>query len=252
MANNKVTIDGRTIIDLSQDTVTSSDDITAGKYAHLRTGERVLGTGQSGGSNPLSGKIIAVNGDSICAGAGNNGVGYADIIADNEGMTIQNIAVGGATIATGTGQTHIISTSISDMRSDADYIILEGGVNDPDFNVSLGTLTSGYTDTLNTATFAGGFEQMLKSAIARFPGKKIGYVFVHKCGNFGTSWYNIAKQACEKWGIPYCDLNTQAPPLGYITALANAYTSSGDGFHPNADGYNAYYVPKITAWLKTL
>ena len=178
MANNKVTIDGRTIIDLSQDTVTSSSDIAEGKYAHLRTGERVLGTGQSG-SNPLSGKIIAVNGDSICAGAGNNGVGYADIIADNEGMTIQNIAVGGATIATGTGQAHIISTSISDMRSDADYVILEGGVNDPDFGVSLGTLTSGYTATLTTSTFAGGFEQMLKSALARFPGKKIGYVFVH-------------------------------------------------------------------------
>lgn len=48
------------------------------------------------------------------------------------------------------------------------------------------------------------------------------------------------------------DLNTQAPPLGYIDALKTAYTNNGDGFHPNADGYNAYYVPKITAWMKTL
>lgn len=252
MANNKVTIDGRTIIDLSQDTVTSSDDIAEGKYAHLRTGARVLGTGQGSSSNPLSGKIIAVTGDSICRGVGNNNNGYAEIIAENNGMTVQNLSAGGATVATGTGQAGIISTSVGSLRSDADYIILEGGVNDPDFNVSLGTLTSGYTATLTTTTFAGGFEYMLKSALERFPGKKIGYVFVHKCGNFTDSWYSIAKQACEKWGIPYCDLNTQAPPLGYITALANAYTSSGDGFHPNADGYNAYYVPKITAWLKTL
>lgn len=123
---------------------------------------------------------------------------------------------------------------------------------DPDFGVSLGTLSSGYTATLDTTTFAGGFETMLKNALARFPGKKIGYIFVHKCGNFSENHYNIAKQACEKWGIPYCDLNTQAPPLGYISAFAQAYTNNGDGFHPNADGYNAYYVPKITAWMKTL
>lgn len=50
---NKITVkDGNNIIreiDLSQDTITSADDISAGKYGHLNTGERVLGTGQGGG-----------------------------------------------------------------------------------------------------------------------------------------------------------------------------------------------------------
>lgn len=252
MATNKVTIDGRTVIDLSQDTVTSSDDIAEGKYGHLRSGERVLGTGSGSSSNPLTGKILSTNGDSICAGAGNNGDGFPELIAAANGMTLQNIAVGGATIATGTNASHIICTSITDMRSDADYILLEGGVNDPDFGVSLGTLTSGYTDTLNTATFAGGFEQMLKSAIARFPGKKIGYVFVHKCGNFSSNHYDIAVSACKKWGIPYCDLYTLVPPLAFIDSLRTVYTSSGDGYHPNQAGYEAYYVDQITAWMKTL
>lgn len=253
MAKNKVTVDGRTIIDLSTTGITSSDDIPSGVYGYLRTGERVLGTGQiGGGDNPLSGKILAVNGDSICAGAGNDGVGYAEMIATANDMTLDNDSVGGATIATGTASSHYICTTISSMRSDADYVILEGGVNDPDFGVSLGTLSDGYTATLDTTTFAGGFETMLKNALARFPGKKIGYIFVHKCGNFSSSYYNIAKEACEKWGIPYCDLNTQAPPLGYISALQTAYTANGDGYHPNADGYSLYYVPKITAWLKTL
>lgn len=55
MANNpyvnKVQLaNGTTLIDLSQDTVTSSDDIVAGKYGHLCTGERVLGT--AGGVTP--------------------------------------------------------------------------------------------------------------------------------------------------------------------------------------------------------
>ena len=252
MAKNKFTVDGTTYIDLSTTGIETADDIPAGKIGYLRTGERVTGTGGNMGTNPLTGKILAANGDSICRGVGNNDIGYVDIIGTNNGMTVQNIGVGGATIATGTAVSHYISTSISDMRSDADYILLEGGVNDPDFGVSLGTLSSGYTATLDTTTFAGGFETMLKNALARFPGKKIGYIFVHKCGNFSTNHYNIAKQACEKWGIPYCDLNTQAPPLGYISALSQAYTNNGDGFHPNADGYNAYYVPKITAWMKTL
>lgn len=99
---------------------------------------------------------------------------------------------------------------------------------------------------------------MLKSAIARFPEAKIGYIFIHKCvasfdSRVANSYYGIAKACCEKWGIPYCDLNTQTPPLGHISALAQAYTvNGGDGIHPNEDGYRLFYVPKITAWLKTL
>lgn len=52
---NKLTVkDGNSTIreiDLSQDTVSSAADIMSGKYGHLNTGERVLGTGQ-GGSTP--------------------------------------------------------------------------------------------------------------------------------------------------------------------------------------------------------
>lgn len=207
-------------------------------------------------SNPLSGKIASFNGDSICAGAGFSG-GYASIIGQENNMTIDNISVSGATIASGTNVAHIISTSINDMRADADYIILEGGVNDADMQVTLGSITEGYADSLDTTTFAGAFETMLKSAITRYPNKKIGYIFAHKVSNrFDSrttgSYYNIAKAACEKWGIPYLDLNTMTSPIGYIDALKTAYTSSGDGYHPNENGYRLFYVPKITAWMKTL
>lgn len=206
--------------------------------------------------NPLKGKIASFNGDSIAAGAGFSG-GYASIIGNENGMVIENISISGATITPTQGIAHIISTSIVDMRADADYVILEGGVNDADLQVTLGTITGGYTSTLDTTTFSGAFEDMLKSALSRFPGKKIGYIFVHKASaSFDSrttnSYYNVAKEACEKWGIPYLDLNTEAPPLGYIDSLKSAYTSNADGYHPNEAGYRAYYVPKITAWMKTL
>ena len=206
--------------------------------------------------NPLAGKIASFNGDSICAGAGFAG-GYASIIGTENGMTVENVAVSGATITPHTGIAHIISTSIDDMREDADYVILEGGVNDADYQITLGSLTSGYSDTLDTSTFAGAFENMLKSALDRFPGKKIGFIIVHKCSSSfdsrsTSSYYSVCVEACKKWGIPYLDLNTEIPPLGFVADLKEAYTSSGDGFHPNEDGYKAYYVPKITAWMKTL
>ncbi len=258
MGVNKITIDGVTKINLLNTDIESPADIPTGKRGYLKTGELVTGTGGNM-SNPLSGKILAVTGDSICAGTGYAG-GYAGIIGTENNMTVQNVAAGGATVAD-IGVDFTIRGSISDMRADADYVIIEGGINDSWYNntgVTLGTITSGYTDTLNTSTFAGAMESMFKAALARFPEAKIGFIFIHKCSdNFDSrvanSYYGVAKQACEKWGIPYCDLNTQTPAIGHISALASAYTvNGGDGIHPNEDGYRLFYVPKITAWMKTL
>lgn len=49
MAKNKVVYNGQTIIDLSQDTVSSAADIVAGKVGHLRDGTQVTGTASGGG-----------------------------------------------------------------------------------------------------------------------------------------------------------------------------------------------------------
>ena len=255
MGVNKITIDGVTKINLLNTDIESPADIPTGKRGYLKTGELVTGTGGNM-SNPLTGKILAVTGDSICAGEGYTG-GYAKIIGDDNGMTVQNIGVGGGTVVNSSGR-FCISTSIADLRADADYVILEGGANDAWNVITEGTITSGFSDALNTGTFAGAFETMLKSAINRFPTAKIGYIFIHKWAsqwdnrNANGNYYGIAKAACEKWGIPYCDLNTETPPIGYISALASAYTANGDGMHPTEQGYRLFYVPKITAWMKTL
>lgn len=220
--------------------------------------EKLELTGSGGGSiNPLSGKILSATGDSIAAGAGNNGSGYPEIVTSDNNMTLQNIAVGGGTVAYVNANTFCISRSISSMRSDADFVLLEGGGNDADSGVPLGTLSSGYTATLDDTTFAGAIESMFKSALVRFPNKKIGYVFIHKCASLfdsrvSNSYYDMAKSACEKWGIPYLDLNTQVPPLNYITDLRTTYTANADGYHPNELGYRTFYVPKVTAFLSTM
>lgn len=50
MAINKVQYGNNTLIDLSQDTVSSAADIVSGKVGHLRDGTRVTGTASGGGS----------------------------------------------------------------------------------------------------------------------------------------------------------------------------------------------------------
>lgn len=47
---NKVTLNGDTLIDLSQDTVSSASDIVAGKVGHLNDGTQVTGTYAGGGA----------------------------------------------------------------------------------------------------------------------------------------------------------------------------------------------------------
>lgn len=212
-------------------------------------------------NNPLYEKTIAFNGDSICAGAGFAG-GYGKIIAEKNNMGYENVAVGGGTITAETysGETkrHWICRTIENMNADADYAIFEGGVNDAALRIPLGVMSDGYSAELDDTTFIGAFESMLKQAVTKFMGKKIGYIAVHKMtAKYDSrypenSYYYAAKECCEKWGVPFLDLNTQTPPLNNIASLREAFTHNGDGWHPNEAGYNAFYVPKIEAWLKTL
>ena len=222
---------------------------------------RVLPVTPEQADSKLRGKIVSFNGDSICEGAGLKG-GYGKIIANRYNMVYENIGVSGGTItaelynSSGNAR-HWISRTISNMREDADYIILEGGVNDASLNAPKGEITEGYTATLDDTTYCGAFESMLKQAIERFPGKKIGYIMVHKMtANYNSETpdkhYYWSKQICEKWGVPYLDLNIECPPLNYIPSLKTTYTHNGDGWHPNELGYEKYYVDKIIAFMERL
>ena len=219
--------------------------------------------------NVLYGKYISFNGDSICEGLGYRG-GYAKIIAEENSMKCQNIGVGGATITFGIPNLngnlrHCISDTIDDMDKNADYAIIEGGVNDAGHGVPLGHLSEKYEDEYSQTNFYGAFEHMLKHLVTRFEGKKYGYIAVHQMSvdfrvtnDPKTSYYWAARRCCEKWGVPFLDLNATLPPFGffkpdtYLFELRKKYTYNSDGCHPNEEGYKKYYVPKITEWLKTL
>ncbi|MDK0640419.1 BppU family phage baseplate upper protein [Clostridium perfringens] len=212
-------------------------------------------------TNPLYGKIITANGDSICYGAGFTG-GFVKIIAEKNGMTYQNIAVNGATVTAGTVDSntsenrHWICRTISNMREDADYCLLEGSVNDIGDNVTFGSITDTMAASLDDTTFCGAFESMLKQATLRFKGKKIGFILVHRMFNldhdYHTKYYPAILKMCEKWGVPLCNLYTTVPSLNLINDLKQLYTKNADGWHPNEEGYRKYYCDKIEQFLISL
>lgn len=189
--------------------------------------------------NPLYGKKVLFNGDSICAAStdSENNLAWAGRIILNNSMIGKNYAESGGTISSenyrsdGTAY-HWISENIETMYAenpDADYIIFEGGTNDADLlgsiindNTSerLGAFTLGdFSGDYDLNTFCGAFENLCYKATNYWSGKKIGYVVAYKMAgqsgltsgytkekNNRRAYFDIAMQICEKWGIPVLNL----------------------------------------------
>lgn len=219
--------------------------------------------------NPLYGKTMAATGDSITATVSNRKyAGYAKIIAERNLMAYETKAIWGATIARGISETSgCILDTIGQMREDADYVILSGGANDfyalSSGRETLGAVSNGYTSELDETTFCGALESMCAQAIERWPGKKLLYVITHRMLDISNEsledWVTTMIGILRKWGIPYVDLWHEMPSL-MLPGLKDRYTSNGntvydgtgDGLHPNEEGYRRYYVPVIEARLKGL
>lgn len=218
--------------------------------------------------NPLYGKKVSFLGDSICAGSSESTSylgGYGKIIADRNSMVYENVARGGATV---TAETYSRSTGnakpwlcrmVDNMSADADYAIIEGGINDgwdETVREKIGAITKGYDAELDDTTYYGAFESMLKQLVTKFKGKKIGYIAVPKIHSLFDSsqnapnFYHIALECCAKWGVSVCDLNIITPPAEYLSDLGTEYTA--DGTHPTYEGYLKYYCDPIEAWMRTL
>lgn len=221
-------------------------------------------------NNVLSGKTISCDGDSIMQGNENSNISYYDLIIENYNMVQQSkAAVGGATIATGTQSSgvdrHWISSSVLNINTNSDYILINGGFNDYSIKVDLGEITETFTDTIDSTTFAGGMELLCRNLLNRFNnGQKILFVFNH---NINATWYtknsasssgktfedyfNIQVAVLKKYGIPYIDLIHESQFNTILDFYKNTYTD-GDGVHPNTNGYNKFYVDKIVSKMKQL
>lgn len=210
-------------------------------------------------NNILNGKSISIIGDSIAEATGQGGGGYATLL-QNIGMDVTKLAVGGATIMpnipSSSGIRWCISENVNNLEI-SDYILMEGGVNDASLRLKIGEGNFNFTPPFDTSTFYGALDSLFYKACMRFKNKKMAFLIVHKCDNQFSSpngtYYNAVVYACKKWGIPFLDLSSECIPLYYLPPeIRNTYTVSGDGWHPNALGYETLYFPKIKSFLQTL
>lgn len=119
-------------------------------------------------TNYLKGKVLSVTGDSEAAG---HTIGkqnsYGNLIAARNGMTINNYAVNGRKLRTGT-ETSLVDT-YQEIALNSDYILVQIGYNDG-FNVGI------EDDSADTTTFKGAFNVLVQGLQSRYPTAKIGFI----------------------------------------------------------------------------
>ena len=147
---------------------------------------------------------------------------------------------------------HWESTDITTMHTEypsADYVILEACLNDAFNAVPFGTLSEGFSETLNASTYYGSFETMLRDAITNFPTAKIGLIIPYRPSADVNDYQDKALEVARKYSIPVLDLR-------YDSGLCQQNTAQSallfyDNTHINQDGYD-FITPKIEAWMKQL
>ena len=223
-----------------------------------------------------------------------NGRGWGYRMRENYGMTVTIAAQAGQAMSTvrDAYMNPIYKQLEINKNNSYDYVILEGGFNDIMGNeqsteketAPLGTMSDSYDlASFDRSTFASGLEHLLCYATTTFPNAKIGFIITFETpysnrGN-GTNdgantkkYFDLAKQICDKWNVPYLDFYDGAAADGtkffdifypegrtLVSQYPNGLPSSQygtlqnikDDIHPNKAGYDATYG-YIAQWMQTL
>ena len=210
--------------------------------------------------NPYKGKTIVGFGDSVFAGWGwKEGTGIIQPLKEKyPDATWINKAESGANMAVTSSPAHTpIVNQITSYTGAADAIIFDGGVNDKNNGISIGSITAGYDATYDTSTFCGALESSLQYIMDRYPLAVKLYIIPHsfaKDNSYVDSIYSKAIEICEKWNMPYLDMRVYSQ-IAMTSANKDKYTynpnsKKGDGVHPNETWYRTFYSPVIDQALQ--
>lgn len=224
--------------------------------------------------NPLLGKKIVYDGDSICESRtgsyANNGGSYPKLISEITKSGYENQGVSGARLITKgeSGSFHSIVDNVTNLSLDGDIYCFEGGINDYYFNSPLGDFfETEYSSEFDTTTVCGALETIFNYALNHFVGKAICFIIVHKvastayapntAGNTFSEYREKIVGICRKYSIPYYDAFAESGLNGWNNTQNTAFLDAGDsglpdGIHPNKEGYLRYYVPQLIALFKRI
>ncbi len=211
--------------------------------------------------NKLYGKSLFAAGDSVAFGFGSGGKSYADIIAEKNKMSMKKVAVSGTTFAKRDGTTNSILEQVQMMDKLYDYVLIEGGFNDyfqKDKGVSIGTMPKNMNSSRDDKTTYGALDSICLWLKQNYPASKILFVVPHKImtitGVIDSGFYpylQAIRDVCEKYSISYADIALKGGCTPFYQEFRDTYFS-GDGIHPNLEGYETFYVPRIEAEMEML
>ena len=213
-------------------------------------------------TNPYKGKTIVVFGDSILVGWGwKEGTGIIQPLKEKYTDAVWiNKAESGANMAVTSNPSHTpIVTQIKNYTGAADAIIFDGGVNDINSSIPVGSIESGYDASYNTRTFCGALESALQHIMDRYPLAVKLYIIPHsfaKDNSYVDSIYSKAIEICDKWNMPYLDMR-KCSQIAMTSKNKSKYTRNansgvGDGVHPVESWYRTFYSPVIDQKLRNL
>ena len=228
------------------------------------------------GEFPLEGKSIVAFGDSIVAGHKYETASFVDFVAQKEGMNVQKkYAINGASIMEYNSYGGMILTKQienADASLAPDYVIFDGGTNDAEYLVN-NQDKFGDKDSTDTTTFAGAFRATIQALKEKYPSAKLVYVAVHKLGardaDVQAKLHELELAICEDMGVNVSNIyddttldtsdadmkakysfdslsNAGVPQSGTDGAGTNA-----TGTHPNFKAIEEFYVPTVSATLRT-
>ena len=218
------------------------------------------GNGQD--KNVYVGKTIVAFGDSIIAGWGwQEGTGVIQPLKEKyTSATWLNQAESGANMAVTSSPAHTpIVSKIRAYSGDADAILFDGGVNDKNNGIAIGSITSGYDTSYNISTFCGAMESALQYIMDTYPLAVKVYIIPHsfaKDNSYLDDIYAKAIEICKKWNMPYLDMRKYSQIA--MTAknkrkyTRNPNTNVGDGVHPTEEWYRTFYSPVLDQFLRKL
>ncbi len=223
--------------------------------------------GANPSTSPLNGKTMLFMGDSISYGSGDSasyyrtGRAWAGRIADLTGAKTTNASVGGAKVSFQTGDDNwVYSQYEPHANTKFDIIVMHGGVNDARYNRPVGTLSEGKEEATlkkNQSNYAGGLEWIFYNVSKTNPDAKLFFIANHRLDGHATgkakdmsAYFNIAKEACAKWGVIFIDLYNNKELNDKLETTTTKYLP--DTLHLNAAGYDIitpYIIEALEAGL---
>lgn len=218
-------------------------------------------------------KTVAIFGDSIMYGSGNNGFGVGEYLEKDLGVRLIKYCVGGARVGFCEDKNWLVEQVklAIEERISPDYIVFNGFTNDcfrtdgVNFDVPLGEIKSDVPDISEikkTDDFSTCFESIVCAFKKYFPTAKVLFVRPHKMGRREEDAQRVygdrAAEICRKNGIAVADVYNKSGLDTFSADDRDKYTTDtygwgkGDCTHPNAAGYEKFYMGLIEKALKEL